>query len=102
LLISTFVLQFLPKFDCEKKTTILTTNISKSWFKNYFFVFLILQHIQGISRNQVQMYSLEDKITTDLSVRFIYPFFKFIELKKLFLAHLNFQTNENTLKISAA
>jgi hypothetical protein len=61
-----------------------------------------MQHIPGIPRNQLQMSSLEDKITADLYVRFIYPFFKFIELKKLFLAHLNFQTNENTLKLSVA
>jgi hypothetical protein len=90
LIISTFVLQFLPKFDCEKKTTILTTNISKSWFKNYFFVFLILQHIQGISRNQVQMYSLEDKITTDLSVSFINTFLKFIKAKKAVFSSFEF------------
>jgi hypothetical protein len=85
-----------------KKPHTLSTNISKSLFKNIFFLFLKMQHIPGIPRNQLQTASLEDKITADLYVRFIYPFFKFIELKKLFLAHLNFQTNENTLKISAA
>jgi len=61
-----------------------------------------MQHILGIPRNQLQMASLEDKTTADLYVHFIYPFFKFIELKKLFLAHLNFQANENTLKFSVA
>jgi hypothetical protein len=85
-----------------KKPHNLSTNISKSLFKNDFFVLLILQYIQGVTRNQLQIARLEDKITADLYVRFIYPFFKFIELKKLFLAHLNFQTNENTLKFSVA
>ena len=33
-----------------------------------------MQHIQGICRNQLQMVSLEDKITADNSVRFIEAF----------------------------
>ena len=38
--------------------------------KNEKVVFLYMQHIQGISRHQLQMSSLEDKITTDNPVRF--------------------------------
>ena len=34
-----------------------------------------MQHIQGISRHQLQMISLEDKITADNPVRFIDAFF---------------------------
>lgn len=37
-----------------------------------------MQHIQGISRNQLQMVSLEDKITADNLVRFIEAFVKTI------------------------
>ena len=37
-----------------------------------------MQHIQGISRNQLQMGSLEDKITADNPVRFIEAFVKTI------------------------
>ena len=35
-------------------------------------VFLRMQHIQGISRHQLQLSSLEDKITADNPVRFVY------------------------------
>lgn len=42
-----------------------------------------MQHIQGISRNQLQMGSLEDKITSDNPVRFIEAFVSFIDLKKV-------------------
>ncbi len=42
-----------------------------------------MQHIQGISRNQLQMGSLEDKITTDNPVRFIDAFVGLIDLKKI-------------------
>lgn len=42
-----------------------------------------MQHIQGISRNQLQMVSLEDKITSDNAVRFIDAFVSVIDLKKL-------------------
>ena len=41
-----------------------------------------MQHIPGIPRNQLQIAGLEDKITTDLSVRFINIFLKFIKVKK--------------------
>ncbi len=36
-----------------------------------------MQHIQGISRHQLQMNSLEDKITVDNPVRFIEAFLGF-------------------------
>jgi len=42
-----------------------------------------MQYIQGISRNQLQMASLEDKISTDNPVRFIDAFVSFIDLKKV-------------------
>ncbi|CAM4003305.1 Transposase [Flavobacterium branchiophilum] len=42
-----------------------------------------MQYIQGISRNQLQMGSLEDKITADNSVRFIDAFVGVINLEKL-------------------
>lgn len=42
-----------------------------------------MQHIQGISRNQLQMVSLEDKIAPDNAVRFIDAFVSVIDLKKL-------------------
>jgi hypothetical protein len=42
-----------------------------------------MQHIQGISRNQLQMSSLEDKISIDNPVRFIDSFVSFIDLKKV-------------------
>jgi len=39
-----------------------------------------MQHIQGISRNQLQMVSLEDKIAPDNAVRFIDAFVSVIAL----------------------
>lgn len=42
-----------------------------------------MQHIQGISRNQLQIVSLEDKITSDNSVRFIDAFVNHIDLNKI-------------------
>jgi hypothetical protein len=42
-----------------------------------------MQHIKGISRNQLQMVSLEDKISNDNPVRFIDAFVSFIDLKKV-------------------
>jgi len=38
-----------------------------------------MQYIQGISRNQLQIGSLKDKINTDNSVRFIEAFVGFID-----------------------
>lgn len=43
----------------------------------------MMQHIQGISRNQLQIVSLEDKITVDNPVRFIDAFVSLIDLKKI-------------------
>jgi transposase len=42
-----------------------------------------MQHIQGISRNQLQMVSLEDKITAYNPVRFIEAFVTHIDLVKI-------------------
>ena len=42
-----------------------------------------MQHIQGISRHQLQMSSLEDKISADNSVRFIDVFVNHIDFEKL-------------------
>ena len=42
-----------------------------------------MQHIQGISRHQLQMISLEDKITSDNPVRFIDVFVNSIDLQKI-------------------
>lgn len=42
-----------------------------------------MQHIQGISRHQLQMGSLEDKITADNPVRFIEAFVHYIDTVKL-------------------
>ena len=42
-----------------------------------------MQHIQGICRNQLQMVSLEDKITADNSVRFIEAFVGVLDLQKI-------------------
>ena len=57
-----------------------------------------MQHIQGISRHQLQMSSLEDKITADNPVRFIEAFDNHIQL----LASIIFGTNQNTSKFSLA
>ncbi len=42
-----------------------------------------MQHIQGISRNQLHLSSLEDKITPDNPVRFIDTFVELIDLEKI-------------------
>ena len=42
-----------------------------------------MQHIQGISRHQLQVTSLEDKITPDNLVRFIDAFVQYIDLQKV-------------------
>ena len=71
-----------------------------------------MQHIQGISRNQLQMSSLEDKITVDNPVRFIeawnppykrktWLFIKTTYLKR-FLAQIGFGTNQNKSKFRLA
>ncbi len=45
--------------------------------------FLYMQHIQGISRHQLQMSSLEDKISTDNPVRFIEAFVNVIDFEQV-------------------
>ena len=42
-----------------------------------------MQHIQGVSRYQLQMSSLEDKIAVDNSVRFTDAFIGVIDLLKI-------------------
>ena len=42
-----------------------------------------MQHIQGISRYQLQVVSLEDTISQDNPVRFIDAFVGYIDLKKV-------------------
>jgi hypothetical protein len=39
--------------------------------KNKVFVYLVMQHIQGISRHQRQVVCLEDSISQDHPIRFI-------------------------------
>jgi len=46
-------------------------------------VHLKMQHITGISRQQLQISSLEDKITTDNPVRFIEAFVENMSLQAL-------------------
>ncbi len=71
-----------------------------------------MQHIQGISRHQLQMSSLEDKISTDNPVRFIeawnppykrkaWLFTKTTCLKR-FLAQISFGANQNKSKFRLA
>jgi hypothetical protein len=42
-----------------------------------------MQYIQGISRHQIRISSLEDAISPDNQVRFIDAFVAFLDLKKL-------------------
>ena len=42
-----------------------------------------MQHIQGISRHQLQISSLEDKITADNPVRFIESFVNHIDFERI-------------------
>ena len=55
----------------------------KTCKKNRKALYLKMQHIQGISRNQLQMSSLEDTISADNPVRFIDVFVGLIDLKKI-------------------
>jgi hypothetical protein len=54
-----------------------------------------MQHIQGISRQQLQIISLEDKITQDNPVRFIEAFVENISLEAS-RAFYGLQVKENT------
>ena len=59
--------------SCEKTSQPPLANILKS----LFFYFINMQHIQGIYRNQLQMGSLEEKISADNPVCFIFiPFWE--------------------------
>ena len=73
-----FLISLLVTSVCEK-TSQTPPNIAKIvCLKRSIFLFLIMQHPEasglGISRNQLHLYSLEDKITSDNPVRFIDAF----------------------------
>jgi len=69
---------------CEK-----TSVFTSSKYKNLIGIFprkivhLKMQHITGISRQQLQISSLEDKITTDNPIRFIEAFVEIISLESV-------------------
>jgi hypothetical protein len=64
-----------------KKLPLSPTNVLKNvCTKDLFFVVLNRQHITGICRQELQMSSLEDKIGTENSVRFIDAFVEHISL----------------------
>ena len=48
-----------------------------------YFKFLIMQHITGISRNQMTIASSESSISADNPIRFIDAFVEHIDLKAL-------------------
>ena len=48
-----------------------------------FFVILRMQHMSGISRNELRLSSLEDASSADNQVRFIDAFVSFLDLSKL-------------------
>lgn len=68
---------------CEKTSVLLPSNIKTIWIKTGIFVFLKMQHITGISRNQMTFSCLEDTISADNPIRFIDAFAENIELKTL-------------------
>jgi len=65
--------------DCEKTPQSFDKNNKINWIIKFIFVYLTMQYIQGISRNQLQIGSLEDKINADNSVRFVEAFVGFID-----------------------
>jgi hypothetical protein len=67
----------------KKLRFLFSTNIEKYCLKTGIFVFLEMQHILGISRQQMRISSLEDAIATDNQVRFIDAFVSFVDLTKL-------------------
>ena len=74
----------MPTTSVCEKTSLIHTNITKnSCYIHYDFLYLAMQHIQGISRQQLQLESLEDKISVDNSVRFIDAFVGVIDMEKL-------------------
>ena len=60
--------------------------------KRGFFVFLRMQHITGISRQQIRFSILEDTISPDNQVRFIDNFVEFNDLSKLNFAVKSLKT----------
>jgi hypothetical protein len=64
-----------------KKLPLPPINILKNVItKDLFFVILTMQHITGISRQELQMSRLEDKIGTENPVRFVDAFVEHISL----------------------
>jgi len=57
-----------------------------------------MQHITGISRKQLKISSLEDKITSDNPIRFIEAFIENISLKSVGFIIQTIKVKENTLK----
>jgi len=79
LVICTVVIALGITSDCEKTPQSFDKNNKINWIIKFIFVYFTMQYIQGISRNQLQMGSLEDKITADNSVRFIDAFVGLID-----------------------
>ena len=67
----------------KKLTFIYQIYQKNSCLKDLIFVNLNMQHITGISSNQLQLVSLEHKIGVENPVRFIDAFTKRISLKFL-------------------
>ncbi|WP_417940351.1 transposase [Flavobacterium sp. RS13.1] len=67
----------------KKLRFLFSTNIEKYCLKTGFFVFLRMQHILGISRQQMRFSSLKEAISADNQVRFIDAFVTFLDLEKL-------------------
>jgi hypothetical protein len=75
---------FLPTSVCEKNLRFHLPKVVKNiWILDTYFVVLSKQHITGISRQQLQISSLEDKITQDNPARFIDAFIENISLEAI-------------------
>jgi transposase len=67
-----------------KKLPFISSKIvKKTVIKHRKVVYLMMQHITGISRQELQMSSLEDKISSDNPVRFIDAFVEHISLESV-------------------
>lgn len=78
-----FFLKYPTTSDCEKTSQSLQQIYLKTCKKNRKDAYLKMQNIQGISRNQLQVSSLEDTISADNPVRFIDAFVGTIDLAKI-------------------
>ena len=68
---------------CEKTSVFFFQIYLEYLIKGRKVVYLTMQHISGISRQQIQISSLEDKITTENPIRFIEAFVENISLQAL-------------------